>query len=250
MKITYSLDCTIQNIFRKFGFQIHRIKKSSPIEQITASLNSFAIDLVLDVGANQGQFGRDIRNAGYAGKIASFEPLPAAHTALLAISNNDPGWYIHPRCALGDSNGKIEINISENSVSSSILPMLELHRTSEPKSVYHGKERVPIFTLDTVAGPYLRHAQAPFLKIDTQGYEWQVLEGARAILPNLCGVLLELSLTPLYEGQHLWRDLIDWLEAEGFELWALHPGFSDLKVGRSLQVDGVFYRKALGTKLK
>jgi hypothetical protein len=69
-----------------------------------------------------------------------------------------------------------------------------------------------------------------------------VLDGARDIFPHIKGILVELSLVPLYEGQHLWREVIDRLEAEGFTLWAFNPVFSDLSQGRTLQVDGVFYR--------
>ena len=151
-------------------------------------------------------------------------------------------WDAYPRCALGDHDGKVEINIAGNSESSSILPMLESHRSAAPESAYEGKEIVSIKTLDAVAGQYLKDARAPFLKIDTQGFEWQVLDGARETMPHIKGILVELSLVPLYEGQHLWREVIDRLEREGFTLWAFKDGFSDQISGRSLQVDGVFYR--------
>jgi len=213
-----------------------------PVMDLGFSLRQFKIDLVLDVGANTGQFASQVRQGGYTGKIVSFEPLSRAHGELVSSSAADPMWEAHPRCALGDHNGEIEINIAGNSFSSSILPMLESHRSAAPESAYEGKESAPIKTLDTVAGQYLKDAQAPFLKIDTQGFEWLVLDGARDTLPQIKGILVELSLVPLYEGQHLWREVIDRLEAEGFTLWAFTPGFSDQASGRSLQVDGVFYR--------
>ena len=75
-----------------------------------------------------------------------------------------------------------------------------------------------------------------------QGFEWQVLDGARDTMPHIKGILVELSLVPLYEGQHLWREVIDRLEAAGFTLWAFKPVFTDQATGRTLQVDGVFYR--------
>ena len=122
--------------------------------------------------------------------------------------------------------------------------MLELHQSAAPESVYIGKEVVPVKTLDAVAGQYLKHARTTFLKIDTQGFEWQVLDGACETLPHIKGILVELSLVPLYGGQHLWRELIDRLEAEGFILWTFMPVFSDKDSGRTLQVDGVFYRNS------
>ncbi len=80
------------------------------------------------------------------------------------------------------------------------------------------------------------------LKIDTQGYEWQVLDGAVATLPRITAVLIEMSLVPLYEGQHLWLEIIARLEAMGFKTWSLQPGFVDPSTGRTLQVDGMFCR--------
>lgn len=78
--------------------------------------------------------------------------------------------------------------------------------------------------------------------LDTQGFEWQVLDGARDTLPHIKGILIELPLVPLYGGQHLWREMIDRLEAEGFTFWAFGPVFFDQVSGRALQVDGIFYR--------
>ena len=224
---------TVKTILRMVGLELH---------QLVTSLRKFEIDLVLDVGANKGQFGSEIRHCGYAGRIVSFEPLSQAHDELLQSSAGDSMWEASPRCALGDHDGKVEINIAGNSESSSILPMLESHRSAAPESAYEGKEIVSIKTLDAVAGQYLKDARAPFLKIDTQGFEWQVLDGARETMPHIKGILVELSLVPLYEGQHLWREVIDRLEREGFTLWAFKDGFSDQISGRSLQVDGVFYR--------
>ena len=212
--------------------------------ELVSSLRKFEIDLVLDVGANKGQFASEIRHCGFAGRIVSFEPLSQAHCELLQSSAADPMWDAYPRCALGDHNGEVEINIAGNSESSSMLPMLEAHRSAAPESAYEGKEIVPIKTLDAVAERYLKDARAPFLKIDTQGFEWQVLDGARDTLPHIKGILVELSLVPLYEGQHLWLEVIDRLEAEGFTLWAFKPVFSDQSQGRTLQVDGVFYRNS------
>jgi FkbM family methyltransferase len=238
----------VKTILAMMGLELHWIRPAplsaaqAAAMQIVSSLRKFEIDLVLDVGANKGQFASEIRQCGYAGRIVSFEPLTSAHGELLLASTGDPMWDAYPRCALGDHDGEVEINIAGNSESSSILPMLESHRSAAPESAYQGKEIVPIKTLDAVAGQYLKHARVPFLKIDTQGFEWQVLDGARDTLPHIKGILVELSLVPLYEGQHLWREVVDRLEAEGFTLWAFKPVFSDQVLGRTLQVDGVFYR--------
>jgi len=234
----------IKTTLRKLGLEIHRyLPPTLPVSSpIGTSLRKFEIDLVLDIGANQGQFASGIRSDGFTGKIVSFEPLSEAHSKLEQVSTSDPMWDAYPRCALGDYNGEVEINVAGNSDSSSILPMLESHRTAAPESAYQGKEVISIKTLDSIAEQYLKEARSAFLKIDTQGYEWQVLDGASETLPYIKGILVELSLVPLYEGQHLWREIIDRLEALGFTLWAFQPVFSDQATGRTLQVDGIFFR--------
>ncbi len=214
----------------------------TPLFQLLKALNRFDVDLVLDVGANVGQFASELRSVGYKGNLVSFEPLSAAHTALSKAAGGDPKWRVQPRSAIGDYDGEIEINIAGNSVSSSVLTMMEAHSSAANDSAYVGAEKVPIFRLDTVAPVYLAKSSRPFLKIDTQGFEWQVLDGTCETLPHVQGVLCELSLVPLYEGQRLWMDMIHRLETEGFTLWSIQKGFTDPRDGRTFQVDAIFFR--------
>jgi FkbM family methyltransferase len=237
-----SLITVVRSGLRKLGVDIRHYDPTMRLSSLNASFQKFEIDLVLDVGANQGQFASEIRRGGYTGKIVSFEPLSDAHSKLLPASAKDAAWDVYARCALGDHSGEIEINIAGNSLSSSILPMLSAHQTAAPESAYQGRELVSVKTLDSVATPYMKSASAPFLKIDTQGYESKVLDGAGITLPFVRGVLVELSLVPLYKGQPLWMEMIERLEAAGFVLWCFSPVFSDPRDGRTLQVDGVFYR--------
>lgn len=238
-----SIKNLIKTILRNvFGLDVRRVKYIPVSEAPEGALRRLGVDLVLDVGANRGQFASGLRRRGYVGRIVSFEPLSSAYDALLQASSGDAMWDVFPRCALGEREGAVEINIAGNSESSSILPMLESHRSAAPESAYLGKESVKLMTLDKAAEHYLKDARSTFLKIDTQGFEWQVLDGARATLPHVKGILLELSLVQLYEGQHLWREVVDRLEAEGFTLWAFTPVFSDPDSRRMLQMDGIFYR--------
>jgi len=124
-----------------------------------------------------------------------------------------------------------------------VLPMIESHFSAAEGSVYVNSERVPIFKLDSIANRYLDKNSNLFIKIDTQGYELQVLDGGSETLKQAKGVLCELSLVPLYHGQRLWRDIVDRLDQEGFMLWALQKGFTNPKTGQSLQMDGIFVRK-------
>lgn len=110
----------------------------------------FGCDLVLDVGANTGQYAARLRELGYGGKILSFEPLPDAHAQLLARAAADPLWEVHPRCALGAAAGTGALNVAGNSVSSSLLPMLDLHAAAAPRSIYIGQVETPVTTLDAL----------------------------------------------------------------------------------------------------
>lgn len=220
------------------GYDIHR----SNTHQLFRALGLFKVDLVLDVGANVGQFAGELRSAGYRGQIVSFEPLSSAWKAVKRAASKDESWEVAPRCAIGDINGETEINIAGNSASSSILPMLDSHSSAAKGSDYVGSEKVQIFKLDSIASKYILNSRISFLKIDTQGFEWQVLDGAREILPYVQGVQCELSLVPLYESQRLWKDIIQRLENEGFKLWSIHRGFTHPRDGRTLQIDAVFFR--------
>ena len=225
------------------GYDIRRLgHESNTGNPLLKGFNRFEIDLILDVGANAGQFALQFRSLGYKGRLVSFEPLSSAHAKLEKAARQDSRWTVHPRCAIGSYDGEAEINIAGNSLSSSILPMMESHVSASPSSAYIGAEKATVFRLDTVAPPYLEKAHKPFLKIDAQGYEWQVLDGAGAILPHMSGVLCELSLVPLYDGQRLWLEIIRRLEDEGFTLWSIHRSFTDPRDGRTLQVDASFFR--------
>lgn len=239
----------LKNIIKKaihsLGFDLYKLSTNSNSSlQLLKGLENFGVNLVLDVGANTGQFAQELRSIGYGGRILSFEPLPDAYKKLLVNSSKDSLWDIHTRAAVGDFNGEIEINVAGNSVSSSVLPMLDTHSNIAKNSAYVGKFLVPIIRLDSL-DKNLYQKKKYFIKIDTQGFEWKVLDGAQEILSNAHGVLCELSLTPLYEGQHLWLDIIDRLKASGFKLWSIQTGFTDPKNGRTLQMDAIFYRDNL-----
>ncbi len=228
---------------RKLGIELKRYQPGSSYwASLERMLGHHDIDLVLDVGANTGQFAGALRRSGYRGRIVSFEPLPGAYQQLLRGAAKDPHWTVAPRMAIGDFDGEIPINISENSVSSSITDMLETHLEAAPESRYVGRENVPIFRLDTMAQALVPDSARTFLKIDTQGYESQVLAGASGLMPSLQGLQLELSLVPLYAGAGVFIDTVRSLNEMGFELHGLFDAFSHQETGRMLQVDGVFFR--------
>jgi FkbM family methyltransferase len=227
---------------RRAGLTVHRYSAATvPDAQIQALLAHHQIDLVLDVGANAGQYAISLRRAGYRGRILSFEPLQEAWERCAANASTDALWSVAPRMALGATERQVKIHVANNSVSSSILPMREIHRRAAPDSSYVGTQSVDMRRLDRVAREAIGEARRPFLKIDTQGYEREVLEGASDVLNRLRGIQLEISLTPLYEGSPTLTELLQMMERWGYAAHALLPGFTDLDSGRMFQVDGLFF---------
>lgn len=240
--------------FKKFaqrlGINISKISLiNSPDLQLAKVLDLAGVDLVFDIGANQGQFAIGLRESGYKGKIVSFEPLSSARKGLSRFSSEDSSWLLHEQSAIGDYDGVAKINVSENSFSSSILEILDAHSAAAPDSKYIDSETVPIARIDSIVDKYLQEDSSLFLKIDTQGFEWEVLEGAAQTLKQVCGVLCELSLVPLYEGQRLWLEIIECLESKGFSLWACQKGFTDPRTGQTLQMDCIFVRRDVLKKI-
>lgn len=201
------------------------------------------IRTLIDVGANSGQYATMVRAAGYEGHIVSCEPLSAPFAHLRANAARDPAWHTE-RLALGAEVGEVSVHIAGNSYSSSVLPMLDAHLDAAPESRYVADERAPMSTVDRLLTGYTHLPDQLMLKIDVQGYEWEVLLGAEQTLSRLAAVQVELSMTPLYDGQRLMGDIVDLLTSAGLEPWALEPGFCDSRTGRMLQCDGIFVRPA------
>ena len=101
--------------------------------------------------------------------------------------------------------------------------------------------------LDEIAAPLVSATAKLMIKVDTQGYELEVLKGATGLLPQTVALQLELSLVALYEGAPTLVEMISYAQSQGFELFSIVPGFWDIRNGRSLQVDGFFVRKGLLT---
>jgi FkbM family methyltransferase len=204
-------------------------------------LDTFGVDLVLDVGASRGVFGYLLRATGYEARIQSFEPLPQSFAILQDRCADDPHW-VAERTAIGDADGVAKLNVSANRVSSSILPIACRHVEAAPEACCVDTITVPVARLDTVARAAL--GMTAYLKMDVQGYEDRVLCGAEGILDGVVLIESELSLCSLYDGQVLWRGMVQRLSDLGFELVSIHEGFVDPVTGCALQVDGIFRRAA------
>lgn len=241
-----NLKSTLRRLLRGTGWDLLRfIPASNADARLGWLLKRYGIDLVLDVGANTGQYGAGLRELGYCGRIVSFEPLSSAFEALRSRALGDADWEVR-RCALGAGSGEITINIAGNSQSSSILDMLPEHASALPSSRYVGRESVPLRRLDDDFAEVRRGARVVMLKLDTQGYELQVPSGGGDTLRAATLVSLEMSLVPLYSGAPSFLDLHRMLDREGFDMASIEPVFSDPTTGKLLQVDGVYLRRTGG----
>lgn len=210
--------------------------------RVTAALEWFRLSTVVDVGANVGQYGTALRASGFAGRIVSCEPVPGAYGRLARRIGDDLAWT-GIETAVGAQVGLLDINVSANSYSSSIRPMTDAHRRAAPGSAYVGAVSVPVTTVrDLVADERIDPRQS-LLKIDTQGYESEVLDGAGDLLGQFAAVQLELSFVPLYDSQQLFPELTRRMESVGYVMWGVEGGFSDRRTGRTLQCDGLFVAK-------
>ena len=232
---------SIRTLIRGYGYDVIKYNhRSNPIARRVKLMSQYKIDLVFDVGANTGQYATNLRTLGYRGRIVSFEPLTSAYKSLVSLADEDPLWYT-VNIALGDQDGKAEINIASNSQSSSILDMLPSHTNSAPDSAYVGKEEITIRKIDTIIDEYRRPANTLYLKIDAQGYEKTIIQGAINSLDKITGIQLEVSLIPLYKGEALLADMIDYMSTQGYTLMSLEPGHGDPSTGQLLQVDCIFF---------
>lgn len=226
----------IKDFLGKFDLSIVKNKK------IPVDWNE--IDVVYDVGANIGQFASRLRSSGFSGLIVSFEPMKEEHTYLTKRSIGDKSWIVIERCAVGSTNSKIDINVSKNSYSSSILEVGETHVNSAPTSKSIGVEHVDLRTLDSFDFGNQHRNLIKWLKIDVQGYEMEVLKGARSTLSEITGIQVELSTVQLYLGQPLFHEVANHLYDLGFKMIEIQPGFRDKNSGQLLQFDAYFLRKS------
>jgi FkbM family methyltransferase len=226
---------------KRLGYEIRGTRTAFARQRALASLlRDEKINLVLDVGANHGQFANEIRENGYRDRIISFEPLRSAHAELLRRAQNDPNWTIAERTAVGAESGTVEFHVSEDTVSSSVLDMLPTVLEAEPRARYEENETVTLSRLDDLCAP--SPGDRVLLKVDVQGYEKHVLDGAPNILRGAIAVQIELSLATLYHGQADAKQLLDFFISRGFDIWSLEPVLRHPKTFQLMQLDGIFVR--------
>lgn len=181
------------------------------------------INCVLDVGANQGQYGRFLRQSGYQGWIISFEPAPADFQVLAERAAADPRWYAH-RLALGEENGTRPMHLVDaDSLFNSFLAPTAFLRSYGMQS--DSRLEVPVWRLDAILADVIAPVPHPriYLKSDTQGYDLQVIEGARDVLSSVLALQVEVAFQLLYEGMTPFTEVLTTLTNKGFDITGFFP---------------------------
>jgi FkbM family methyltransferase len=238
----------VKGLFRILGFRLERLPSGDPYEFAPRPedrnlwIQRLGIRTVLDVGGHTGESALQFRSILPEAMIYSFEPLKDCFAEL---ERNVAGRPNHRafNVALGDSRGTAEIHRSGYSASSSLLPMADLHKSAYPFSAESTRELIQVETLDSLA-PSLKLEPAILMKIDTQGFEKSVLQGAAATLPRIKLIIVETSFGELYSGQPRFPEIYRLLETAGFEYIGSWDQFLNPKDGTPLQQDAIFLRPA------
>jgi FkbM family methyltransferase len=243
----------MHDLVRKAGVDIVRWPKRPDDTLMSWTIKSLIeaqdINCVLDVGANKGQFGKELRSLGYQGRIVSFEPSPASFEALSQLTSGDTAWQVR-QIGLAAKPGTATLHIHKASVFDSLhpsLPRTELPDTIEEIPSYAGNGEVTV-TLSTLAAEYgdsITGIDNPkiLLKSDTQGHDLDVINGAQGLPHQVVAVLVELSVQAIYAGQPYMTHVMDRLKEEDFIPIAFQPVNYSLDKLRVVEFDGLFVRQ-------
>jgi len=241
MKITLH-----KKIAAYFGYEFIRINKNITQNQnlLTFDLiKQYKIDLILDVGANLGQFASDIRSAGYQNKIISFEPIYECYKHLTSIADSE--WQVK-NFALGNKNSKERINISNKTVYSSILDVNKFGKSNFSDSIkVTGKQDIQVKKLDDIINKLINNLNKKkvFLKIDTQGYDNQVIRGALETLKHVQILQTEISCKGIYKDTPSVTERLDELFGIGFNIVGIFPISRDKNTMEILEFDCLLIRR-------
>ncbi len=200
------------------------------------------ISVIFDVGANVGQYATELRKLGFKGKIISFEPVSSVFEKLCKNMEGDNNW-IGENYAIGGRIEQIKINVSEGTSFSSFKTIGENIKIASPEAVVTHQELVNVKPLSEVIKKYKVPNKKMMLKLDTQGFDYDILESAKECLSDFNIIQTELSLIPVYEEQPLIEKVIDFLRANGFDISFLEPVYFNHVEKKYMEYDGFFIKR-------
>ena len=233
----------LNKLVHRLGFDI---RTWPPVSETNANLVRILehghIDLVLDIGANVGQYATALRQAGYTGRMVLFEPGSEAHRTLSIAARSDPLWEVADRAALGDEDGTAVLHTFNRSDMNSLAPLRAVGNEAFPRLAAAGDEEVPVRRLDAVFDRHVHAGERVFAKLDTQGTEGAVLRGAEGVIDRIAGIQIELPIVALYDRTDGFFDLVGAITGRGFELAMITPISFSKRLNRQIEVDAVFMR--------
>ena len=204
--------------------------------KLVARMQDLNIETVLDIGANVGQFGLDLRRHGFKGTIFSFEPIAEVALRLEGTAKRNPPWQVIS-LALGSKSELRQIHVARNSgLSSSFLEMLPAHLDAFPNSATASIQEVKVVTLDQITQDLGIDLDKTLIKIDVQGLESEVIAGGQSTISKVPLCYFEASILPLYRGEASILELLQEFSILGHKIIDLFRGVTD-KSGNLLQVD-------------
>jgi len=211
-------------------------------------LRMHKVNCVIDVGANIGQFAGRVREAGFTGRIVSFEPVPHLFSVLAKSASNDSEW--RPiQAALGREDTTATINVTPGAGRlSSLLPSSEYGRRRQELLAAAYPVTVDVRRLESLLPELLDGIVEPriYLKMDTQGYDLEVFAGVGGGLHLVVAVQSEVSSIALYEGMPHLTEALDTYRKAGFDLCGLWPITFEPASHRALEFDALMVRAPEG----
>lgn len=205
------------------------------------ALRRHGVDVVLDVGANAGQYATALRQDGFTGRIVSVEPLDEPYAALSAAAADDPSWTA-VQAALAAAPGRLDMHVTDDSRCSSVLRPAAI--VALPGGSPVALATVAARTLDDLCHEVLGDGERLAVKLDAQGYEREILAGAAGTLVRTRVLEVEMALVSTYEGAPLIAEMLPSLTAHGFSVTSIEPGHRDRTTGQVYDVDVLMERTA------
>jgi FkbM family methyltransferase len=203
------------------------------------------IDVIIDGGANCGQYGLWARQCGFRGRIISFEAASEAFGELSDTAKRDGNWECH-NVALGPEDGEILLHLSRSSLGSSVFRPTDYHMRTWPDDIETGAERVPMRSLGSMWHELGCVGRRIYLKLDVEGFELSVLKGVGPSLDCIAMLELELPMVSMYCDAPTFQEILGFLVGRGFSIVALEQNHrGDESTGQMLMVDGIF-RSSIG----
>jgi FkbM family methyltransferase len=206
-------------------------------------LRHLNIRTIIDVGANEGQFLKEVYNIFPNAEFYSFEPLRDCFDKLTGQFKNNRRVHTF-NFALGEEDGEIILSRSSASESSSILKMARLHKNLFPHTANLFEEKVKIKRLDDIFENMIIQ-DFILLKIDVQGAEEKVIRGAIQLLKKVNIIITEVSYTTLYEDQPLFKDILNLLLDHKFTFVGMLEQFVSPSTSAPLFADAIFVKKEM-----